>query len=119
MSTTVLEEAEEALVGLDAEKLVSLYADEFVFEDTSTKDRITAKDQLREYFDRLFSLPVVSFSNVSFFALGDRGAGAWTWSGRSRRSGADYSIQGASLFILGDDRIKEERIFYDPRDALA
>ncbi len=117
MSTNVLEEAEKALVGLDVEKLVSLYADEFVFEDTSTKDRITDKDHLKKYFERLFSMPEVSFSNVFFFALGDRAAGEWTWSGNSVQNGMAYSIRGASLFIIDGDAIKEEKIFYDPRDA--
>jgi steroid delta-isomerase-like uncharacterized protein len=117
MSINVLERVEQALVARDSETLVSLYADEFVFEDTSSGDRITNKVVLKEYFDRLFSMPEVSFSNVSFFNLGNRAAGEWTWGGKSIRSGKEYSIRGASLFVLEEGRIKEEKIFYDSRTA--
>ena len=113
----ILRHAEQALTSLDAEKLVSLYASDFVFEDTASGDRIGDKTELRAYFDRLFSLPEVSFTDVSFFSLGERAAGKWTWSGSSPKSGAKYVIRGASLFRLGEDGITEEIIFYDPRSA--
>ena len=119
MEVEVLKRAGEALVSLDAEELVSLYADDFVLEDTSSGNIITNKRELREYYDRLFLLPEVRFSNVTFFRCGDWGAGEWTWSGRSLGSGKDYSIKGASIFSLGEDEIKSESIFYDPRKAYA
>lgn len=117
MESKVLNRAVEALISLDGEALVALYADGFVFEDTSTREFITDRKALREYFDRLFSLPEVKFSDASFFSCGDRGGGEWTWSGKSIKSGKDYSIRGASLFILGNGRILKETIFYDPRTA--
>jgi hypothetical protein len=98
MAVEVLKRAGEALVSLDAEELVSLYADDFVLEDTSSGDTITNKKELREYFERLFSLPEVGFSNVTFFR---------------------NSIKGASIFSLGEDAIKSESIFNDPRKASA
>jgi hypothetical protein len=67
--------------------LVSLYSEDFVFEDTPSGDTITDKMKLREYFDRLFALPEVKFSNVNFFNCGKTGAGVWTWSGKSLESG--------------------------------
>lgn len=82
MPTHVLELAERALVNLDSKALVSLYADKFVFEDTSEGLRIETKEALSSYFERLFGLPEVKFSGVSFFSAGDRGAGQWTWEGR-------------------------------------
>ena len=117
MEVEVLKRAEEALVSLDAEDLVSLYADDFVLEDTSSGNTITNKKELHVYYERLFSLPEVGFSDVTFFRCGDCGAGEWTWSGRSLGSGKDYSIKGASIFSLGEDEIKSESIFYDPRKA--
>ena len=117
MEVEVLKRVEEALVSLDAEAFVSLYTDDFVFEDTSSGDTITNKQELREWFERLFSLPEVGFSNVTFFRCGDHGAGEWTWSGRSLGSGKEYSIKGASIFSLGEDEITSESIFYDPRKA--
>lgn len=114
---SVLQKAEQALLEMDAGTLVSLYAGAFVFEDTVTGERITTKEALEAYFERLFSLPQVSFTQVSFFSMGDRGAGRWTWNGRSLKADQAYSIRGASLFKLQGDRIKEEIIYYDPRPA--
>ncbi|MDQ7850127.1 MAG: nuclear transport factor 2 family protein [Armatimonadota bacterium] len=119
MSTTVLELAEQALVALDSIGLASLYADDFAFEDTSAGVRITTKDALIDYFDQLFAWPDVKFSNVSFFTAGDRGAGQWTWEGKSTQSGTPFTIRGASLFKLKGSTIAEEIIFYDPRPAYA
>lgn len=117
MDSDVLQQAERALVALDTEALVSVYAADFIFEDTASGDRITGRDELKAYFDRLFSMPDVNFSDVSFFGLGDRAAGRWTLEGTSLQSGQRYSIRGASLFKLEGNRIKEEIIFYDPRSA--
>jgi hypothetical protein len=115
----VLRRAEQALVGLDSEALVACYAPEFLFEDTASGDRITEKQELSAYFTRLFTLPNVSFSNVSFFSLGDRAAGQWVWSGTSLESGDQFAVRGASLFRLSMGGITEEVIFYDPRKAYA
>ncbi len=115
---TILQEGEKALTGLNAEELTALYAPEFLLEDTASGNRISNKAELREYYDRLFSLPEVSFTDVSFFSLGERAAGHWTWCGTTQ-SGEQYAIRGASLFILGEDGIREEILFYDPRPALA
>lgn len=115
----LLRRAEKALMELDAETLVASYAPKFLFEDTASGDRITNKSELREYFDRLFSLPDVSFTDVSFFAMGERAAGQWTWRGRSIQSGKKYAVRGASLFKLGEGGIEEEIIFYDPGSAYA
>ena len=114
----ILRQSEKALTGLNAEALTDLYAPEFLLEDTASRNLISNKAELREYYDRLFSLPEVSFTDVSFFALGERAAGHWTWCGRTQ-SGEEYAIRGASLFILGEDGIREEVLFYDPRPALA
>src|SRR3990170_8904151 len=100
MPSDVLRQAEKALVSLDADTLVSLYADQFVFEDTSSGTRISTREDLKAYFDRLFAMPDVKFSEVSFFSKGDRGAGQWTWGGRSRQSGEPFAVRGASLFKL-------------------
>ncbi len=117
MPRHVLKLAERALIGLSSRELASLYATDFAFEDTSVGLRIDTRAALIDYFDQLFAWPEVSFSNVSFFAAGDRGAGRWTWEGKSRLSGAHFAIRGASLFRLKGNTITEEIIFYDPRPA--
>ena len=117
MTSEVLERTEEALAALDSDSLIAGYADDFLFEDTSLEERITSKTALKEYFDRLFAMPGVRFSEVEFFSCGEKAGGTWTWSGKSIKAGKDYSIQGASLFVLRDGKIIEEKIYYDPRSA--
>ena len=114
----LLRKAEKALIDLDAESLVALYAPGFILEDASSGTRISEKAELRKYYDRLFLLPEVAFTDVSFFAMGERASGQWTWCGISQ-SGEKFSIRGASLFKMVEDGIKEEILFYDPRPANA
>jgi len=113
----LLRKAAEALTNLDAEGLVGCYAAEFILDDASSGMLITDKNELREYYDRLFSLPEISFTEVEFFNLGESAAGQWTWGGVSQ-SGEKYKIRGASLFKLGLEGIREENLFYDPRAAM-
>lgn len=117
MKSGVLERAEEALAALDVDNLIAAYADDFLFEDASSGERITSRAALKKYFNRLFTMPGVRFSDVKFLSCGEKAWGTWTWSGKSIKAGKDYSIQGASLFVLDDDKIIEEKIFYDPRSA--
>jgi hypothetical protein len=112
----ILRQGEKALIGLNAEALTALYAPEFLLEDTSSGNRISNKAELRAYYDRLFSTPGVSFTDVSFFSMGERAAGQWTWCGTSQ-SGQKFAIRGASLFKLGENGIREEILFYDPKSA--
>ncbi len=113
----LLQQAAKALVDLDAETLVAHYAPEFLLEDIASGNRVTDKTELRAYYDRLFSLPEIAFENVSFFSMGERAAGEWTWCGITSL-GNNFAIRGASLFKLGEDGIQEEILFYDPRPAI-
>ncbi|MCK4801849.1 MAG: nuclear transport factor 2 family protein [Anaerolineales bacterium] len=112
----LLQQAAKALVDLDAEALAAHYAPEFLLEDIASGNRITDKTELRAYYDRLFSTPEIAFENVNFFSMGERAAGEWTWCGINS-SGIKFSIRGASLFIMGEDGIREEILFYDPGPA--
>ena len=48
---TLLRQAEQALMELDAESVVALYSPDFIFEDIASGERITNKPALRAYFD--------------------------------------------------------------------
>ncbi len=111
-----LEAAARALEALDSESLVDLYVDGFVFEDTAAGLTISTREELAAYFEALFSMPDVRFSEVSFFLCGNHGAGTWRWSG-TNPLGDPYSVRGASIFDLVDGGIRHEAVFYDPRPA--
>lgn len=119
MTDEFLDHALAALQALDAERLVSQYADGFTFEDPSRGQVITDRAALRAYFDALFAPPDTAFGSVEVFSSGDRGAARWTWSGTNPRTRRPFAIEGASLFELGPGGITRETIFYDPAAAVA
>ena len=109
-----LESVARALQSLDAERLVAQYAPEFVFEDTAAGLKVTDRDELRRYYDALFSMPGVAFTDISFFqnARGS-GAGEWVWSGLGK-DGAFFRVRGASIFESNPAGIVRETIYYRP-----
>src|SRR3990172_6926968 len=112
-----LEAAAAALQALDSKSLVGSYTDGFVFEDAASGETITSKENLHGYFEALFSMPDVRFTDVVLRQCGDWGVGTWVWSGTDRK-GDPFSVRGASIFDLADGGIRRETIFYDPRPAL-
>jgi ketosteroid isomerase-like protein len=114
----LLDKAKRALIGLDVETLVSLYAPQCILLDVPSGAKMTTMLELKAYYERLFAMQDIAFTDVSFFAAGDQAAGEWTWHGRSPARGKAFSIHGASLFKLGEEGILEESLFYDPRPAL-
>lgn len=119
MGSCALHDAKEALEGLDTEKIVAAYHDNFVFEDAASAHRIADKEALRAYFRRLFTLPKVAFSEVTVYEAEAFAAIEWTWSGAKPSSGEAYRVRGASVMELRDGRIARETIYYDPRAALS
>jgi hypothetical protein len=111
-----LEAAGAALEALDAGTLVGLYVDGFVFEDVAAGETISTRDGLSGYFEALFSMPDVRFTDVVFFQCDSRGAGTWVWSG-TNQNGETFSVRGASIFALAEGGIQRETVFYDPRPA--
>jgi steroid delta-isomerase-like uncharacterized protein len=109
----VLIEAATALQELDAQRLVSAYAEEALFEDVPEGRRITDRAELRSYFERLFSLPGIGFSDVRVFDGGSFAAIEWVWSGQRRDSGESFQARGVSLIELRDGKIVRESIYYD------
>jgi hypothetical protein len=67
MTVMVLRDAKKALEECNTDRIVEIYADSFLFEDTSLKETINDRTLLREYFQQLFSLPEVRFSDIRIF----------------------------------------------------
>jgi len=117
MPANVLQEAKAALEGLNSDKILELYADQFVFEDTPAKLLITDRKKLGEYFQQLFSLPEVSFSDIQIYEADSFAAIEWTWSGVKRTTGEAFRVRGASIIELEGSKVRRESIYYDPRPA--
>jgi steroid delta-isomerase-like uncharacterized protein len=118
MDPNVLERAKEALETTDVEAILMCYGDQFVFEDTASGEIITQHDQLRNYFERLFGLPGVGFSEISYYECSERALIEWIWSGENPTTGKTYRIKGVSVIQLRGDRIFNETLYYDPRPAV-
>ena len=120
LSSGFLESVKEALESLDAEKLVSHYAEDAVFLDPCLGQDwfIRGKEKLKAYFQELFGLPGAKFEVTSVFGCDGWAAAEWTWSGNKRGSDTRFSIKGASVIQIRDGKIARETIYYDPRSAL-
>ncbi len=119
MSVHVLQDAKEALESLNTDQITRCYADEFLFEDTSARERCIDQASLREYFQHLFALPQVSFSDIRVFEADQFATIEWTWGGVNRSTGEPFKVRGASVIELAGNKIKRESIYYDPRPAVS
>lgn len=115
MTAKVLRDAKEALERLNTNRIVEIYTDTFLFEDISLKASITDRTLLKEYFQQLFSLPGVRFSDIRIFEAENFAAIEWTWSGMSPVTGKPYQVRGASVMELSNGRVSRESIYYDPK----
>lgn len=118
MNQNVLEESKNALECLDAEGLLACYGESFQFHDTAFKQRITEREELKEYFLRLFAMPSVRFTDIKILEGEDWAVIEWIWWGSARASGHIFRIPGVSVINLVDGKIQRETIYYDPRPSL-
>lgn len=118
MAPSRLRTAVAALEGLDARALAACYADEFLFEDVPGSRRISDREELLEYFGRLFAMPGCRFDNVAVFDSDEWASIEWTWSGRKRVAEGVFTVRGASVLELREGKIRREAIYYDPRPTL-
>jgi ketosteroid isomerase-like protein len=119
MVTPALQDAKEALESLDRGRILSVYRDTFLFEDPPSGERITERPALEAYFQSLFALPNIAFTDVNVLEAPTFAVIEWTWSGTSRSSGKRYQVKGASVVELKGGKIARETLYYDPRAAFS
>ena len=117
MITKTLLDAKEALEELNLKKILKAYDDPFIFEDIPNGFRLSDREHLSQYFSSLFSMPGVAFSDIRIFDGGQFAALEWTWSGINQGSGKGFSIRGASVIEIRNQKIARESIYYDPRET--
>ena len=118
MKSPYLERAKDALQHLDGDAILSAYEEPFVFEDMSSGQKIVNREDLKAYFQALFALPNVAFSDIRVYETESFAVLEWTWSGTKHSSGEGYQVRGASVIELRNGRIARETIYYDPRTHL-
>ena len=115
MLTKVVLSAKEALEGLNADKMIECYADNFLFESPSSNERFTDRTSLKNYYQQLFSLPEVNFSDFKILDAEHFATIEWTWSGVSPVTGKPYRVRGVSVIELTDGKVSRESLYYDPK----
>jgi hypothetical protein len=119
MTAKILIVAKRALEGLYIEKILEIYADKFLFEDTSSMQSITTRTSLRTYYNQLFNLPGVCFSDIGIFESDHFAAIEWTWSGLNLLNDNIYHVRGVSIMELSEGKVSRESIYYDPKTAFS
>lgn len=115
MTAKCLLDGKEALEGLNADKMIETYASEFLFEAPSSNDRITDLTALKKYYEQLFSLPEVSFSEIRILEAALFATIEWTWGGVSPITGEQYRVRGVSVIELSGGKVIRESLYFDPK----
>jgi steroid delta-isomerase-like uncharacterized protein len=124
MSTAIPDLAaffEKGWNGHDVDTLMSLMADDCVFESASGPDacgtRYVGRDAVRRAFAAIFEhVPDVRFDEVRHLVDAGRAVSAWTFRGTAR-DGRRIEVEGCDLFTFENAKIARKSSFLKNRSA--
>jgi len=110
--------------GHTTEKAVSLYADDFTFEDVILQQRITDKQQLHTFFTNFANtnpaLGVHTFTVNSYTGTAKSGTIQWSWKAQHAgdfmgfpAGGRETVTRGMTLHVYRDGKIISETTLWD------
>ncbi len=114
----ILRAAAAALSACNVNALTTLYADDAIFEDVPSGESYRGKAAIRSMFVALFAPASTQFRVTAVRPAEGGGVLEWTWSGRTRKTGAPFDVRGVSVLELSGSTVSRETIYYDPRPAL-
>lgn len=94
----ILLNVKEALEGLNADKMIEHYTDNF-FEVPLSSKWFNDQSSLRQYYQQLFSLPDVRFSDYKILEAEHFATIEWTWSRVSPVTRSHIEFEGLSYRI--------------------
>ncbi len=101
----------------DADKVVTFYTDDVVYEDVTYGIVAHGSSELHKLVtDFLASVPDLKLEVASCSADKTRGSVEWTFSGTDKglyKTGKKFSVRGASRFELRNGKFSSNRDFYD------
>jgi steroid delta-isomerase-like uncharacterized protein len=105
----------------DTPKLVSLFTDNVVYEDTTVHAVLHGKDEVRTFAEGWFkAIPDINFAFTSSVISGDRAAVAWQVTGTQKgdlpgmsASNKTFNIAGVSLMECAGGKIKRNVDYWD------
>ena len=122
--TSTLNEYWAAWNSHDAEKLVSFFTDDFVYEELGLGVIKHGKEEFRAFIKGFFAnFPDTNFEMKSSFISGDWYCGEWVWIGTYKgnapgvpAAGKRFSIRGVSVGELKEGKIKRHSDYYNRMD---
>lgn len=105
----------------DLPKLMALFTDNVVYEDTTVHAVLHGKDELRGFVEGWFkALPDINFAYTSSVVSGDRAAVAWQVTGTQKgdlpgmpASNKTFNVAGVSLMECTGGKIKRNVDYWD------
>ena len=101
----------------DADKVVSFYTDDVVYEDVAYGEVSHGKADFRKFAAGFFeAVPDLKVEVVSASAHNGRGSLEWVFSGTDKglfKTGKKFSVRGASLFEMRSGKCSANKDFYD------
>jgi steroid delta-isomerase-like uncharacterized protein len=105
----------------DVEKVASFFVDDLVYEDVPMRAAQHGKDEFRASWSAFFdACPDFNIQMKALVTSGDQAASEWVMTGKLTKdlpglpaTGKGFSIRGASIFELRDDKISRNRDYWD------
>jgi len=112
----VLERMIDAFNAHDLDAIMSLFAEDCVFESPRGPDawgrRYEGQGAVREGLSlRFTTIPDVHYGDGSHFVSGDRGVSEWTLTGTTT-DGVRLSVRGCDVWTFRDDRVVVKNSFW-------
>ena len=105
----------------DTDKLLSLFTDDFVYEDVTLGAVHNGKAELKGFADTLFTVfPDFKVELASGFIAGNWAGAEWTMSGTQKgdlpeipATGKHFSVRGSTICELLEGKIKRNSDYWD------
>lgn len=113
---TVLEQMTDAFNRHDLDAIMSLFADDCVFESPRGAEpwgtRFVGRAEVREGLAARFTgIPDVHYGDDTHFVAGERGASEWTLTGTTT-DGERIEVRGCDLWTFEGDRIARKDSYW-------
>ena len=125
-NATLAQQLVDAWNSLDPEQVVSLLADEHVYEDVTFGAVNRGPAETRRFFEGAYAaFPDIHFEATTTVVGPERGALEWTMTGTHRgdmpgmpATGKSFRVRGATVFEIAGGKIRSVRDYWDAATLL-
>ncbi len=114
----ILQELVEAVSLQDAKKLASLFTEDCYYEDVALGGSMHGRKEVKAGYDEIFyKFPDFKLEIRSRYTFKNVIFSEWVMTGTSS-TGQHFSTRGATIDILRDGKIQENRDYYNPSEII-